>query len=97
LIKDKLKAILDVFSRRDVFGRQHDKPDVVSKSIRRRILFLIRDVLSGKWTPDDAFYAPATIPVSSGSRYTILFNIYTGVRTSPELPTVHRPKMLANS
>jgi len=56
LIKDRLKTILDVFSRRKA-PRPQDKPDVISERLRNRILLLFREVFSGKWT-DGAFDPP---------------------------------------
>src|SRR6266851_2395471 len=50
LIKDRLKTIFDVFSRRNVRRPRGYKPDVISQRLRDRVLLLIRDVFSGKWT-----------------------------------------------
>jgi len=49
--------IFDVFSRRNVQRAEGHKPDVISQPLRNRILFLLRDVLSGQWT-DGAFVSP---------------------------------------
>jgi hypothetical protein len=57
VIKDRLKFIWDVFSRRDAQRPQGYKPDVISNPLRNRIFLLFRDVLSGKWT-DGAFASP---------------------------------------
>ena len=49
MIKDRLKLICDVFSRRNVQRGHGYKPDEISDRLRNRILLLIRDVSSGKW------------------------------------------------
>ena len=46
LLKDRLKSIFDVFSRREATRDPH-KPDDIPKRLRNRILLLYRDVLSG--------------------------------------------------
>lgn len=58
VIKDRLRSIYDVFSRRDA-ARTHGgyRPDVISKTLRNRIFLLFRDVLRGKWS-DGAYFAP---------------------------------------
>jgi len=47
MIKDRLKLILDVFSRRTE-GRGYE-PDRVPEKVRNRILMLCRDVFTGQW------------------------------------------------
>ena len=46
LLKDRLKSIFDVFSRREATRDPH-KPDDIPKRLRNRILLLYRDVVSG--------------------------------------------------
>jgi len=47
MIKDRLKLILDVFSRRTA-GRGYE-PDRLPEKVRNRILMLCRDVFTGQW------------------------------------------------
>lgn len=47
--RDRLRAIFDVFSRRHKPIRTKDGRDAVSGRLRRRILLLYRDVISGRW------------------------------------------------
>lgn len=56
MISDRLKLIWDVFSKRNVERPLGYKQDVISETLRNRILLLIRDVFSGKWT-DGAYYS----------------------------------------
>jgi hypothetical protein len=48
-LKDHLVSILDVFSRRSAPRGLAFTPDVVSETLRNRILLLYRETLSGKW------------------------------------------------
>jgi hypothetical protein len=56
-MKDRLKLIWDVFSRRNVQRPPGYKPDLISETLRNRIFLVYRDVFSGKWT-DGAYYSP---------------------------------------
>lgn len=47
MIKDRLRLIFDVFSRRHS-GRAYE-PDRVSETVRNKVLLLCRDVFSGRW------------------------------------------------
>src|SRR5258707_11633733 len=57
VMKDRLKLICDVFSRRNVQRPPGYKPDLISETLRNRIFLVYRDVFSGKWT-DGAYYSP---------------------------------------
>ena len=49
LLKNRIKSIFDVFSRRRSVYDQRNKPDVIPERLRNRILLLYRDVISGRW------------------------------------------------
>jgi hypothetical protein len=51
-LKDHLSSIFDVFSRRAAPRAQGFKPDVLSETLRNRILLLYREVFAGKWGRD---------------------------------------------
>ena len=57
----RLRGIFDVFSRRHKPTHTKDVRDAVSERLRRRILLLYRDVISGRWQQthaDGAFFVP---------------------------------------
>ncbi len=53
-LKHRLTKVYDVFSLRQVSGESNYKIDKVSDRLRRRVLLLFRDVVSGRWGQGDA-------------------------------------------